>query len=166
MDHRLYMYIPFHQLPPQSRIWIYQSSRPLTDSEVEELQPVLTRFITEWTSHGQRLQASAQIFHNQFLVIANDEDVNSPSGCSIDASVRFVKDLEQQLQVSFFDRTQLAFLQDDQVVVVPLKTVKEAVSAGKLKPESLYFDNTILTAGQLQQTWPRQAKETWLNRYF
>ena len=70
------MYIPFHQLPPQSRIWIYQSSRPLTEGEVEDLQPVLTQFITEWTSHGQRLQASAQVFHNQFLVIANDEDVN------------------------------------------------------------------------------------------
>lgn len=160
------MYIPFHQLPPQSRIWIYQSSRPLTDEEVAGLQPILTRFITEWTSHGQRLQASAQVFHNQFLVIANDEDVNSPSGCSIDASVRFVKELEQQLKVSFFDRTQLAFLQDEQVVVLPLKELKQAISAGDLKPESLYFDNTILTAGQLAQTWPRQAKETWLNRYF
>ncbi|MGV3503012.1 MAG: hypothetical protein ACO1O1_04850 [Adhaeribacter sp.] len=160
------MYIPFHQLPPQSRIWIYQSSRPLTDSEVEGLQPVLTQFITEWTSHGQRLQASAQVFHNQFLVIANDEDVNSPSGCSIDASVRFVKELEQELGLSFFDRTQLAFLDNDRVVVLPLKGIKQAIRAGELQPESLYFDNTILTAGQLTQNWPRQAKETWLNRYF
>jgi hypothetical protein len=160
------MYIPFQQLPPHSRIWIYQASRPLTAAEVEALQPVLNQFVTEWTSHGQRLLASAQVFHHQFLVIANDEDVNSPSGCSIYASVRFVKQLEQQLNVSFFDRTQLAFLQDEKVVVVPLKAIKEEVTAGSLRPDSLYFDNTVSTAGQLQQAWPRQAKETWLSRYF
>jgi hypothetical protein len=160
------MYIPFQQLPPHSRIWIYQASRPLTDAEVEALQPILTRFVEEWTTHGQRLQASAQVFHHQFLVIGNDEDVNSPSGCSIDASVRFVKQLEQELNVSFFDRTQLAFLQEGKVIVVALKAIKEEVSAGALTPDTLYFDNTVSTAGQLQQAWPRQAKETWLSRYF
>ena len=77
-----------------------------------------------------------------------------------------MKEIEQQLQVSFFDRTQLAFLQDGKVAVVPLKAITEEVRAGSLRPDSLYFDNTVSTAGQLQQAWPRQAKETWLSRYF
>ena len=160
------MYIPFHQLPPQSRIWIYQASRPLTNAEVEALNPVLTRFVTEWTSHGQKLQASAQIFHNQFLVIANDEDVNSPSGCSIDASVHFVKQLENSLNVAFFDRTQLAFLENGNIQVVPLKAVKEEVNAGHITSDTLYFDNTVSTAGQLNTSWPKPARETWLSKYF
>lgn len=160
------MYIPFHQIPPQARIWIYQASRELTEAEVEALNPVLTQFITEWTSHGQLLQASAQIFHNRFLVIANDEDVNSPSGCSIDASVHFVKQLENRLNVSFFDRTQLAFLAGNEVQVAPLKEIKNQVVAGTINPDSLYFDNTIATAGQLKSSWPQPARETWLSRYF
>ena len=160
------MYIPFHQLPPHARVWIYQASRLLTDAEVEALNPVLAQFATDWTSHGGRLQASAQIFYNRFLIIANDEDVNSPSGCSIDASVRFVKQLETRLDVSFFDRTQLAFLENDSVQVVPLKEVKGEINAGNLKAESLYFDNTVATAGQIINNWPKPAKETWLARYF
>jgi hypothetical protein len=160
------MYIPFHQLPPQSRVWVYQASRPLTDSEVEALNPVLTQFVTEWTSHGQTLQASAQIFHRQFLVIANNEDINSPSGCSIDASVHFVKQLENRLNVSFFDRTQLAFLENNQIQVIPLKAVKEAVNAGQINPNTLYFDNTVSTAGHIKEMWPQPARETWLKRYF
>ncbi len=160
------MYIPFHQIPPHARIWIYQANRDLTDTEVEALQPVLTQFITEWTSHGQLLQASAEIFHNRFLVIANDEDVNSPSGCSIDASVHFVKQLENRLNVSFFDRTQLAFLAGNEVQVASLKEIKTQVGAGSIKPDSLYFDNTIATAGQLKDNWPKPAQETWLSRYF
>jgi hypothetical protein len=160
------MYIPFNQLPPNSRVWIYQASRSLTDEEVTSLNPLLSRFSAEWTSHGETLQASAQIFHNRFLVLANNEDVNSPSGCSIDASVRFVKELEQKLNVSFFDRTQLAFLKNNGVEVVPLKAVKEKISAGELEANSLYFDNTVPTAGHILNNWPKPAKETWLARYF
>ena len=160
------MYIPFHQLPPHARVWIYQASRPLTNAEVEELNPVLTQFVTEWTSHGQKLLASAQIFHNQFLIIANDEDINSPSGCSIDASVHFVKQLEERLGVSFFDRTQLAFLSNDEIKVVPLKAVKEEVQAGNITPNTLYFDNTASTAKQIKESWPKPAQQSWLSRYF
>ncbi|GEO03411.1 hypothetical protein AAE02nite_10750 [Adhaeribacter aerolatus] len=160
------MYIPFNQLPENARVWIYQASRTLTNAEVEAVHPLLSRFSTEWTSHGEMLQASAQIFHNRFLVLANNEDVNSPSGCSIDASVRFVKQLEEQLNVSFFDRTQLAFLKDNGVEVVPLKAIKEKISTGELAAESLYFDNTVSTAGHIFNNWPKPAKETWLARYF
>jgi hypothetical protein len=160
------MYIPLSQLPPRSRVWIYQANRPLTEAEVEEVQPRLVRFVEEWTSHGQRLQASADILHRQFLVVANNEDLNSPSGCSIDASVRFVKELEQHLGVSFFDRTQLAFLQEDEVKLVPLNQVKEKIAAGEVRADSLYFDNLVSDYGNLRKAWIKPARESWLARYF
>jgi hypothetical protein len=147
-------------------VWIYQANRPLSAAEVAEVQPHLVRFVEEWTSHGQRLQASADILHRQFLVLANNEDVNSPSGCSIDASVRFVKELEQHLGVSFFDRTQLAFLQEDQVKLVPLNQVKEKIAQGEVAENSLYFDNLVSDYGKLRTAWLKPARESWLARYF
>ncbi len=160
------MYIPLDQLPDRSRVWIYQANRPLSAAEVAEVQPHLVRFVEEWTSHGQRLQASADILHRQFLVLANNEDVNSPSGCSIDVSVRFVKELEQHLGVSFFDRTQLAFLQEDQVKLVPLSQVKEKIAQGEVAEHSLYFDNLVNDYGKLRTAWLKPARESWLARYF
>ncbi len=160
------MYIPFQQLPPQSRLWIYQASRPLTNAEVEQVKPHLIQFITQWTSHGAKLQASAEILYNRFLVIANDEDVNSPSGCSIDASVRFVKQLEAQLNVSFFDRTQLAFWNNETIETVPLPEIKNRIKEGLIQADSLYFDTLLNTSGQLQAAWPKPAKESWLAKYF
>ncbi|QNF32597.1 hypothetical protein HUW51_07600 [Adhaeribacter swui] len=160
------MYIPFDQLPPRSRLWIYQASRPLTDEEVERIKPVLVDFITQWTSHGSKLQASAEILYNRFLVIANNEDVNSPSGCSIDASVHFVKQLETMLHVSFFDRTQLAFLHNDTIQTVPLPEIKNKIKEGLIQADSLYFDTLLNTSGQLQSAWPKPAKESWLAKYF
>ncbi|MDX5437440.1 MAG: hypothetical protein LPK03_09620 [Pontibacter sp.] len=160
------MYIPFSELPPQARLWIYQASRPLTEAEQAEIKPVLERFATEWSSHGKGLQASAALLYDRFLVLANNEEATAASGCSIDASVRFVRELEQRLNVSFFDRTQLAFLKEGQVELVSMPQLKSSVAAGEIDKNTLYFDTLITNYGELQQAWPRPAGDSWLSRYF
>ncbi|WP_242921492.1 hypothetical protein [Pontibacter liquoris] len=160
------MYIPFDELPPHARLWIYQADRPLTETEQATLKPLLLQFAEAWSSHGKDLQASARLLHNQFLVLANNESETSASGCSIDKSVHFVRELEQQFHVSFFDRANLAFLKDGQVEVVPMQALKEKVAAGEIDKQTLYFDTLVHHYGELQQAWPRPAGSTWLSRYF
>ncbi|OKL40749.1 hypothetical protein [Pontibacter flavimaris] len=160
------MYIPFDQLPPQSRVWIYQASRPLTEAEQAEIERTMERFATEWSSHGKGLQSSAALLHGRFLVLANNEEATASSGCSIDASVRFVRELEQQLGVSFLDRTQLAFLNEGEVELVSVPELKAKVETGDINRNTLYFDTLITNYGELQQAWPRPAGNSWLSRYF
>jgi hypothetical protein len=160
------MYVPFHQLPPYSRLWIYQLDRPLSDQEAQAMEQKLEEFVTEWSSHGNDLQASFQIKEKQFVVLATNEQVASASGCSIDKSVNFLRQLEQEFRVQLFDRTQLAFQQDGGVKLVPMAQIKAEVEKGTLSPDSLYFDTLVSTVGGLQQQWPVPAKDTWLARYF
>ncbi|TXK52912.1 hypothetical protein FVR03_00630 [Pontibacter qinzhouensis] len=160
------MYIPFDQLPPHARLWIYQASRPFTEAEQAEIKPMLERFASEWSSHGTGLQASATLLHHQFLVLANNESATSASGCSIDSSVNFVRELERQFGISLFDRTRLAFLQNDEVQLVPLSQLKDKVSAGEIRENSLYFDTLVNNLGELQSAWPRPAGNSWLSKYF
>ncbi|MFT2010395.1 hypothetical protein ACMA1I_17095 [Pontibacter sp. 13R65] len=160
------MYIPFDQLPTHARLWIYQANRPFTEKEQAEIKPMLQRFATEWSSHGTGLEASATLLHNQFLVLANNESATSASGCSIDKSVNFVREMEGHFQVSLFDRTQLAFLQEGEVQLVPLSAIKDKVSAGEINENSLYFDTLVNNLGELQAAWPRPAGSSWLSRYF
>ncbi|MBO3272589.1 hypothetical protein [Hymenobacter defluvii] len=160
------MYVSFDQLPPEARIWIYQANRPLTDTELARVQPALAQFATAWTSHGRTLHASAAILHHQFLVIGLDEAVADASGCSIDASVRFVRDLEAALGVELLEKSRLAFLVDGEVRLLDRRELRTAVAEGQLRPDTLYFDNTIARHAQLAQAWPAPAAETWLARYF
>ena len=160
------MYIPFSELPPQARIWIYQASRPLTAAEQAEIKPLLQAFATDWSSHGTNLQASAELLHDRFLVLANNEDATAASGCSIDKSVNFVRELEQRFNVSFFDRTQLAFLKEEQVELVSMSQLKDKVAAGDITRDTLYFDTLVNNYGDLQTNWPKQAQHSWLSRYF
>jgi hypothetical protein len=159
------MYIPFDQLPPQARLWIYQADRPLTGAEQAEIKPLLERFATEWSSHGAGLQASATLLHDRFLILANNETVTAASGCSIDKSVSFVRELEQRYGVTFFDRTQLAFLEGNEVKVVAMNELKNKVASGEIEADTLYFDTLVNNYGELQEAWPRPARNSWLSRY-
>jgi hypothetical protein len=160
------MYVAFDQLPPEARVWIYQASRQLSTQEIVGVLPSLARFAEEWTSHGRSLHASAQFLHQQFLVIGLDEGVAGASGCSIDASVRFVAQLEQHLGVELLEKSRLAFLHEGAVTLLKRGELKAAVADGTIGPETFYFDNTLATKGQLDTQWPRPAAETWLARYF
>jgi len=160
------MHIAFHQLPPDARVWIYQANRSLTDAEMTATLPALARFAEEWTSHGRSLLASAEFRHQQFLVVGLNEGVAGASGCSIDASVRFVAQLEQQLGVELLEKSRLAFLPAGTVQVMTRTELKAAIAAGALTANTPYFDNTIATKGELDTEWPRPAGQTWLARYF
>lgn len=160
------MYIPFDQLPPYARLWIYQSGRSFTETEQEEIKPLLERFAIEWSSHGKGLQASAELLYDQFLVLANNENETAASGCSIDASVNFVRELEQRFQTSFFDRTQLAFLEEGQVQLVSMSDLKSKVATGDIRKDSLYFDTLVNNYQELSSAWPKPAGNSWLTRYF
>ncbi|MBJ6107634.1 hypothetical protein JAO73_01325 [Hymenobacter sp. BT523] len=160
------MYVSFDQLPPSARVWIYQASRPLSGPETVALLPHLARFSEEWTSHGRSLLASAEVLHQQFLVIGLDEGVAGASGCSIDASVRFVAQLEQELGIELLDKSRMAFMQDGEIYLLKHNEIKAAVAAGTVGPDTFYFDNTVATKGELGTSWPRPACQTWLARYF
>jgi hypothetical protein len=130
------------------------------------LLPRLAAFAEEWTSHGRQLAASAQFLHRQFLVIGLDEAVAGASGCSIDASVRFVRELEQQLGVELLEKSQMAFLTDGQLRLLTRRDLRAAIAAGKITSETPYFNNTLTTKGELTTNWPAPAGQTWLASYF
>ena len=160
------MYVAFDHLPPQARVWIYQASRPLSEEELVPLLPRLAAFAEEWTSHGQQLAASAQFLHRQFLLIGLDEAVAGASGCSIDASVRFVQELEQQLGLELLEKSRMAFLNDGHLRLLNRRELRDAIAAGEVTADTLYFNNTLSTKGELAEHWPAPAGKTWLSAYF
>jgi len=160
------MYVAFDHLPPQARVWIYQASRPLAEEEIMPLLPRLAAFAEEWTSHGRQLAASGQLLHRQFLVIGLDEQVAGASGCSIDASVRFVQELEQHLGVQLLEKSRMAFLTNGELRLLTRRELREAIAAGQVQADTLYFNNTLTTKGQLDEQWPAPAGQTWLASYF
>ena len=93
------MYINFNELPDTSRVWVYQSNREFTTAELAKITEKLKSFVNSWKRHGEDLKASFRIAYNQFIILAVDESYNNVSGCSIDASVNSIKQLEAEFGI-------------------------------------------------------------------
>lgn len=160
------MYIDFDELPNDARLWIYQASRELTSEEIAEAKTLLRNFVDGWQAHQVSLQASFQLAHERFLIIGVNTAHHPPSGCSIDASVAIVRQLEQKFNISFFERMQIPFRLNQKIDVVPMSQIKQEVAAGRITPDTLTFNNLIDKKEALAHQWEVPAKETWLARYF
>ena len=160
------MYTPFEQMPNHARVWIYQADRTFSEQEKAEMEQHLKTFVDQWTVHSKDLKASAKVFPDRFVVISVDENHNMASGCSIDASVRFVQELEKHYNLNLFVRTDVAYLDGDIVKTAPLKSLKQQVTEGNIKEETTVFNNLVANIGELNEKWQTPAKDTWLSRYF
>ncbi|MEM9856321.1 MAG: hypothetical protein AAF843_03135 [Bacteroidota bacterium] len=160
------MYIPFDDMSPQSRVWIYQSNRELSSEEQLTVGRLVQSFLDQWAAHNQALKSSFSFFYGHFLVISVDESFHQASGCSIDASVHLLKQIEEQLDISFFDRTKVAFLKDEAVFLEPISEIKSNIVEGKISDQTLTFNNLVQYKEELTTDWIVPAAESWLKRYF
>ncbi|MFI5155738.1 MAG: hypothetical protein ACHQEM_06115 [Chitinophagales bacterium] len=148
--------------PPESRVWIYQCHRIFTLSEALFIEDHLKQFIYQWQSHGDPVKGYANLFFGRFIVLMADESATGVSGCSTDGSVRLIKQLETAMNVQLFDRQLLAFVVKEKIELMPLVQLVHAVKNGLIQPETLYFNNTILTKKELESGWIIPIKDSWL----
>ena len=137
------MYTNFNTLPQNSRIWIYQADREFTRVEVDLLQENAIAFIEEWTRHGAALKGSFALKYNRFLVLAVDESFANASGCSIDASVRFVKQMEKLFSVDLMNKLNVTYKEGQTIRLVNLSTFQEYAKIQKITSETIVFNNMV-----------------------
>lgn len=152
-------------MPDTARVWIYQSTRPFTDTETTFLTSQINGFVGEWTAHRKTLLAAGAVFYNQFIVLSVDESLNDASGCSIDASVYFIKDIENQYNVQLFERMNFAYLDGETVKTVPSTAFPQLYTEGAISDETMVFDNLVNTVGALKTAWLKPLKTSWHRRF-
>ncbi len=159
------MFIPFDSMPGHSRLWIYQANRTLTANDKEHLLPGLRDLCEDWSAHGIPLHTSFTLQFDLFVILAVDEQQQGASGCSIDGSVRYLKSVQSQLGLDFFDRTQTAFLVDGKITLYPIRELKTLFENNTLSEVSIAFNNAISIKSEWETHWKVPAKNSWLKRY-
>lgn len=156
----------YDQLAPESRVWIYQSNRVLTEEEVAQMNDRLQQFALQWVSHNRALQAFAGVYHNRFIVLMVDETQAGASGCSIDSSVRFLKSIEADFQLHLFDRTTFLYLdKEGSIRQANMNEFQEAYQKGSIDDNTLVFDNLVATKNAFEQDWKKPLAKSWHRRF-
>jgi hypothetical protein len=149
------------QFSQNSRVWVYQSDKQLNDADVIKLQIMLDKFTTGWTAHNNQLKAKAEIRYNRFIILIVDESQAGASGCSIDKSVRFMKDVEQEFGINLFDRFNLAYRSGEEILSVPRHTFEELISNKTIGTDTTVFNNMVQNLTQLETKWEVPFKDSW-----
>ena len=157
-----YKYLLEGNFHPDSRVWIYQSSRLFSLSEALEIEIMLKQFAAGWLSHGVQVKGAGYLFFGRFVVLMADETATGVSGCSTDSSVRLIKEIEQRFGVNMFDRTTLAFVIKDEVQLLPIAQLQYAIENNFINLETRYFNNLVQTKKELEEKWIIPLRESWL----
>lgn len=160
------MYTSFNDLDKSSRLWVYQSDRPFNEEEMQFILQNGKVFVENWTAHNKELNASIDIKYNQFIVLAVDETKAPATGCSIDKSVHFIKALENELKLNLLDKSKIAFLKEDKIILEKLPSIKSKVESDEISADSLTFNNMVTTKAEYDQNWLIPAAKSWMGRFF
>ncbi len=156
-------------LPDSARLWVFGTSRPLETHEEARLLEEVDGFLEGWKAHGHPLAAAKEWRYGRFLLVAVDERVTPPSGCSIDALVRRLRQLESELSVELVGSAPVWFREggtDGPPRRVSRVEFKEAVADGRVTDETVVFDLAITRLGDLRAgRWELSAGESWHRTY-
>ena len=159
------MLVEFNTLPESSRVWIYQANRSFTESELEEIKSKLDTFIENWTAHGSDLQAGFTIKYKRFIIIGLNQDVNNATGCSIDASVHFIQQLEKDYNVDLMDKMNVSYKQGEYIAYKSLLDFKKMAKQKAVSKNTIVFNNLVTNIAEFNENWEVPASESWHNRF-
>jgi len=150
------------ELSDDSRVWIFQSSRPFNERETLEINEQLKNFYLQWQTHGEPVKGWGELLFETFVVVIADESASQVSGCSTDGMTRVVKSLERQYSVNFFDRLTISFLHNEKVQMLPLNQISYGLEKGFIETDTPLFNNLVATKGALLKSWLTPLDKSWL----
>lgn len=160
------MKVSFEELSPSSKIWIYNADRFLTEDEASKIKAGLDKFLDQWHAHGSPILNFGDLYHQKFLVLFADETKSYASGCSIDSSVRFVRDLGEMIGVDFFTRLEIQYFKGNEIKTFEgTKALKTALENGSLMHDTIIFDHTVKDKAEFETGWQKPISASWLKRF-
>jgi hypothetical protein len=149
-------------LPSNSRVWVYQSVRQLSSDEVNQIEAKIRRFVANWSSHKEGVVGYGALLYDRFVVLMADEEHTGVSGCSLDSSIHFIKEIEKDSGTNFFDRWNIAYKKDREVLSCSLTEFGKLVETGEVDDDTVVFNNLVQSKAEFESKWQIPYKDSWL----
>ncbi|HEX2095084.1 MAG TPA: hypothetical protein VHG28_21975 [Longimicrobiaceae bacterium] len=154
--------VDFSHLPDDARVWVFAASRPLTAGEAAPVLERVDRFLDNWLAHGHPVVGARDWRYDRFLLVAADERATGVSGCSIDTLFRALREVERETGMDFLDRARVWFRgEDGEVRSVTRAEFRALVREGEVGEDTVVFNNTVATTGELRTDWEVPMRDSW-----
>ena len=159
------MIVDYDELPENSKVWIYPSSRKFYDTEIEGLHQKVSSFLEKWKEGAASFQASYKLLYNRFIVFfaSNGNELLLPS--DIDTLVLFIFQLQEEYSVELLDKMNVCFKQGVYVQYKDLKDFKKLIKNRAVTGKTVVFDNLVTTKEEFENYWEVPITESWYQRF-
>ena len=149
------MIIP--HLPDNSRVWFFGANMLLDSQQIENLYQMLDLFVSDWKAHGTDLRAGYTLLHDSILMVAVDQSVAAPTGCSIDKVFKLLNDFP----VDFFQRLILWQPFCNTSKIFSINAAQEALMSKEIDRHTLVINPLIQTLGESRERLYIPLFESW-----
>lgn len=153
------MFIPYEEICDDAKIWIYQSDKILNNQIQSKLESILFSFCTQWSSHNITLKSSYYV-DSWFICLLVDETQKDASGCSIDSSVKIIKQIEDQFNLNLFGRTNVLIEEERKTKVIALNELKKIANS-----QMFVYDTLVNNKYDFKNHFKIPITKSWLSKY-
>ena len=149
--------IPFTDLPPERRVWLFAAAAPIDDVDEKRVLAAVDSFLLTWAAHGQPLWAARDWRDGRFLAVGVDTSREGASGCSIDGLYRALRAIEGGIGTTMLDSS-LVYYRDSVGLVHGLARADFALLArgGHIGPDTPVMDLSITDAATYRTSFERR----------
>jgi hypothetical protein len=132
----------FDNLHPQAKIWLYLSPIKIDNDIQNNISSLFKDFVDNWKSHGLSVNGQLSFVKDNLLIVGADYFPNGMCGRAVDAQVRFVNNINEQFNLDLLNRTNIAFLKEDSIIVHNYSNLDALVMNGSVNENTIYC-NTL-----------------------
>jgi len=149
-------------LPNTAKVFVFQSDRQLTKSDISVINEKMKSFLPTWATHGEKLLSEFTIQDNLFLIVGNDEDRVATSGCSKDSLTHVIQFLGEKLNINFFNRLNIAYkTKAGNFELTSMLNFKSLMQSDEITQNTIVVNNLIDSKNDLLNNWQVEVKNSW-----
>lgn len=154
--------VPFTEIANEAKAWVYTCNQEFTDIQLAEIEKYTQIFLESWDSHGKKVKGCFQIIKNRFIAIFADTEGDTMCGRAQDSSVKFMKELEQILEVKLMDRMLVAINQNENIETLPFMELRNNIASGDISKSTLFYNGLITSKKEFLTDWERPIEGSWI----
>jgi hypothetical protein len=154
--------VPFNKLPPDARIWIFGSEKPLTGAVADTLLSEVDHYLEQWKAHGFPLRAAREWTEDRFLIVGIDPTAEQASGCSIDGLFRELQRVQTSIGARLLGGGDV-FYRDasGSPRSVQREDFGRLVTEGEIGPDTAVFDTSLTRLDAWMSRFESPLAQSW-----
>lgn len=151
---------------PDSKLWIYTIKEIISEETAIRIVKSLEAFCQNWTAHNKELRAFWNMYDNRIILLGVDEHLNQASGCSIDKSVHLLQDLENELNITIFDRMLFSYSDGNKIQTLSRDEFQSGIDENIINSDTMVINTLAKNLQEWQLSGFQKLQDSWIKNLF